>query len=129
MKKAFIGSFTAALMLLFTAPAFADSVLQIWSCQLEDGKTPADLMAASSVWLKAAKSSDGGANVKATLEYPIVADAGDGKFSFVLIVDDTTTWGVFNNDYANSAAGQAEEAWGEVATCSKSSLWASVDIE
>ena len=96
---------------------------------MRDGKTNDDLVAVSEAWLKAAKSMDGGADVQVTLEFPIAADAGDAKFSFVLMVDDTKTWGVFNNNYANSAAGQTEEAWGEVATCSKSSLWASVDIE
>ena len=129
MKKAFIGSFTAALMLLFTAPAFADSILHIWSCELRDGKTNDDLVAVSEAWLKAAKGMDGGADVQVTLEFPIAADAGDGEFSFVLTIDDTKTWGVFNNDYGDSAAGEADEAWFEVATCSKSSLWTSVDIE
>jgi hypothetical protein len=129
MKKIIIASLTASVMFLFTAPAYADSILQLWSCKLNDDKTPADLVAASSVWLKAAKSNEGGEDIEAFVDFPIAADAEDGDFTFVLVVADTKTWGVFNNDYLDSPAGEAEEAWGEVATCSASSLWESVEIE
>ena len=129
MKKIIIASLTASVMFLFTAPAYADSIVQLWSCKLNDGKTEADVVAASSVWLKAAKTNEGGEDIEAFVDFPIAADAGDGDFTFVLVVADTKTWGVFNNDYLDSPAGEAEEAWGEVATCSASSLWASVEIE
>ena len=129
MKKALIATFAASLMLLSTAAAFADSVVQVWNCQLNDGKTSDDLVAVSSAWLKAAKSMDGGADFKVTLEFPIAANAGDGQFNFVLIAADTKTWGLFNNNYSESAAAEADEVWAEVASCSNSDLWASVDIE
>jgi len=129
MKKIIIASLTASVMFLFTAPAYADSIVQLWSCKLNDGKTGADVVAASSVWLKAAKSNEGGEDVEAFVDFPIAADAGDGDFTFVLVVADTKTWGVFNHDYDDSPAGEAEEAWAEVATCSASSLWASYEIE
>lgn len=129
MKKALIGTFAASLMLLSSAAAFADSVVQVWNCQLNDGKTTDELVAVSSAWLKAAKSMDGGANFEVSLEFPIAANAGDGQFNFVLIVADTKTWGLFNNNYSESVAAEADDAWGEIATCSNSDLWASVDIE
>ena len=129
MKKRIIASLTASVMFLLTAPAFADSIVQIWDCKLNDGKTGEDLAAVSSAWLKAAKSMEGGDAIQVSLEFPVAAPAGDGRFNFVMIIADTKTWGVFNNDYSDSPAGEADEAWGEVATCSGSSLWASVDIE
>ncbi len=129
MKKVAIASLTASVMFLFIAPAYGDSILQIWECALNDNKTEADVIAASSVWLKAAKNNEGGEDIEVSLEFPIVGDAEDDDFFFVLSVADTKTWGVFNHDYPDSPAGQAEEAWAEVATCSKSSLSASVDIE
>jgi hypothetical protein len=129
MKKITIASLTACVMLLFTAPVHADSVVQIWTCKLNDGKTRDDLVAVSSAWLKAAKTMDGGDAIQVSLEYPVAAEGGDGSFNFVMIIADTKTWGVFNNDYSDSPAGEADEAWGEVATCSSSSLWASVDID
>ncbi len=129
MKKIIIASLTASVMFMFTAPAYADSIVQLWSCKLNDGKTGDDLVAASSAWLKAAKTNEGGEDIKAFLEFPIAAHAGDDDFTFVLVVADTKIWGVFNYDYPDSPAGEAEEAWSEVATCSVSSLWASVEIE
>ena len=129
MKKIIIASLTASVMFLFTAPAYADSILQIWSCEINDGKTGDDVIAASSVWLKAAKSNEGGENIEAFVEFPFVGDAGDDDFFFVLSVADTKIWGAFNHDYLDSPAGQAEEAWAEVATCSESSLSVSVEIE
>ena len=108
--------------------ALAD-VRDVWNCQLNDDKTPADLVAASSVWLKAAKSNEGGEDVEAFLEFPIAADTGAEDFLFVVVFADMKTWGVFNHDYSNSPAGEAEEAWGEVATCTGASDWASVEIE
>ena len=129
MKKIIIASLTASVMFLFTAPAYADSILQIWSCEINDGKTGDDVVAASSVWLKAAKNNEGGENIEAFVEFPFVGDAGDADFFFVLSVADTKIWGVFNHDYPDSPAGQAEEAWADVATCSESSLSVSVEIE
>ena len=81
------------------------------------------------VRLCAAKSNEGGENIEAFVEFPFVGDAGDADFFFVLSVADTKIWGVFNHDYPDSPAGQAEEAWAEVATCSESSLSVSVEIE
>jgi hypothetical protein len=129
MKKAISAALAVSVMFLFTAPAYADSIVQLWSCKLNDNKTWADVIEASSVWLKAAKSNEGGKDIEAYVETPIAADAGDGDFTFVLVVADTKTWGVFNHDYPNTPAGKADEVWGEVATCLASSLWASVQIE
>ena len=129
MKKIIIALLTASVMFLFIAPAYGDSILQIWSCEINDGKTGDDVVAASSVWLKAAKSNEGGENIKAFVEFPFVGDAGDADFYFVLSVADTKTWGVFYHDYPDSPVGEADEVWGEVATCSESSLSESVEIE
>ncbi len=129
MKNRILGVITTSFIFLLTAPASADSIVQLWSCKLHDGKTPADVAEASSSWLAAAKSMEGGKDLKVFLEYPIAADAGLGDFTFVLIAPDTKTWGLFNNDYSDSAVAEADEAWNKVANCSSSSIWASVEIE
>lgn len=116
-------------VLMVAAPVCADSTLQIWTCKLNDGKTGQELMAASKDWLAAAKSMDGGENFEVTLEFPIAANAGDGEFNFVLIAENVEDWGRFTNAYQGSPAAEADEAWGEVATCKRSGLWSSVDVE
>ena len=110
-------------------PTDADSIVDRWNCQLNNDKTPADLVAASSVWLKAAKGNEGGEDLEAFLEFPIEADTGGDDFTSVLVFADRKTWDTFYHDYPNSPAGEAEKAWGEVATCTGASVWASVEIE
>ncbi len=129
MKKIIIASLTAYVMFLFTAPAYADSIVQKWNCKRLAGTTKDDVIAATSVWLEAAKTNEGGEKVKAFLEFPIAADTVDGDFTFMVVFADTKTWGDFSHDYADSPAGAAEGAWYEVATCLGSSIWESVEFE
>lgn len=129
MKKGILASLVASMMLLFTTAVFADAVLHIWSCKLNDDKTQADAIAVSSVWLKAARSMPGGVDLKVSLSFPLAAHAGGGDFNFVLVAADTKSWGVFFNDYDDSAAAEADAAWDEVATCNRSGLWQSVSVE
>ncbi len=128
MKKRLIASLTASVMFIFTTSASAD-VIHIWTCELNDGKTFTDAVDVSSAWLKVAKSMKGGKDLEAFVEFPFAAQTGDGGFTFVLIVPDAKTWGVFYNDYDDSPAAKADMAWAKVATCSSSSLWQSVKIE
>ena len=128
-KKRPLVTSTVLLMLLFAESAFADSVVQVWTCTLRDGKTGEELIAVSEAWLKAAKTMDGGAELQGFLEFPLAATAGSGGFNFVLVAADAKTWGLFNNDYQDSPAADADEAWNEVAECSASSLWDSIDLE
>jgi len=128
MKKIIIASLTASVMFLFTASAFAD-VMEVMNCKFNDDKTGADLVAVSSAWLKAAKSMEGGEDLEVYLNFPLVADTEDGEFLFIVVFADTKTYGVFMNGYSNSPAGEADEAWYEVATCSGNSLWNSFEIE
>ena len=125
-----IVSLTTSVMLMFTASAFADSVVHIWTCTLNDGKTSQDAVAASLDWLNVAKSAEGGENLEVYLEFPIAATAGDGGFNFVLIAADEKTWGTwYGAPDPDSAMQNANTAWSEVAACSGSSLWYSVEIK
>ena len=132
MKKIILSTLTALLMISFTATAYADSILNIWSCKLNDEKTEDDLMKASSAWLKIAKGMDGGADISAFVSYAIFSNtpnSEEGSFSFVLETPDLKSWAALFNDYPDSPLGKADEVWGEVATCSGSFLLSSVEIE
>ena len=129
MKNKLLGMFLSLFMILFATSAFADSVVQIWNCKAHEGKTTEDINAVSAAWLKAAKGMEGGEDLEVYIEYPLAAAAGFGEFSFVLIAPDIKTWGLFNNDYDGSAADEADTAWNEVASCSGSSLWQSIEMK
>jgi hypothetical protein len=108
--------------------ANADSFVQLWSCELHEGKTTSELMEVSVAWMNAVNKMDGAEEFEAYLEYPAAAD-DLGVFTFVLVADSATNWGAFEDAYEGSAAAKADEAWEEVANCSSSSLWNSVKIE
>ena len=132
MKTIILSTLTALLMISFTATAYADSILNIWSCKLNDEKTEDDLMKASSAWLKIAKGMDGGADINAFVDYAIFSNtpnSEEGSFSFVLETPDLKSWAALFNDYPDSPLAKADEVWGEVATCSGSFLLSSVEIE
>jgi len=107
--------------------AHAD-VVQVWECTLNDGKTPDDVMKASSAWLAAAKSMKGGAELKVYHEFPLAASPGPGGFNFVMIAPDAESWGVFSGGYESSAASKADQDWDKAAKCSGSSLWNSTRV-
>lgn len=130
MNKRILTALVISLSFLFAAPAFADNIIQIWACQLNDDKTGADVVAVSSIWLEAAKKIEGGEDFNVLLRFPIAANAGDDEFRFVLVVADAKTWGAWVDNSANDAdLPKANEAWNEVASCSGSSMWAGVPIE
>ena len=129
MNKKLLASLAASI-LLFTASASADSVLHIWSCQLNDGKTIQDAVDASSAWLKAAKTVEGGEDLAVYVDVGIAANVSDGHFNFVLVVADAKTWGTwYGAPDPDGVGAEAEAAWSEVAACSSSSMWNSIEIK
>jgi hypothetical protein len=126
--KSIIKFLIAALFAGSFSLANAD-VVEIWQCQLRDGKTVDDLRTASSAWMKAVKSMEGGAEVQAYHNFSVVAYDGENDFNFISITPDLAVWGKLANAYPGSAAQKADEAWGEVAECKGNSLWNSEKIE
>ena len=129
MKSTILKITIISILMTVAITVHAESAVQIWTCKLKDGKTPQDAEAVSSAWLKAAKGMKGGEKMKVFLEYPVAANVGDGAFTFVLVTPSFDEWGAFNGAYEGSAAAKADEDFGDVATCTSSYLWASVEVE
>lgn len=121
-------SILAISILGFLATANA-GVVQVWECTLKEGKSTEDLMKVSAAWMAAAKSMKGGEKLEAYHDFPLAAEAGSGRFNFVMIAPDAESWGVFMGGYDGSSASKADEDWNKVAACSGSSLWSSVKVE
>ncbi len=118
----------SVLLIAYISPARADSVVQLWTCELNEGKTQVELMEVSVAWMNAVQSMDGAEGFEGYLEFPIASDNLD-VFTFVLIADNAKNWGAFEDAYEGSAAAEADEVWGDIADCSTSTLWNSVKIE
>jgi hypothetical protein len=123
------------LLIACLGPAHADSVVQVWLCDLNEGKTRTDVLELSAAWIEAAKSLDGGKGIKAHIEFPMVAD-NTCDFRFVMTADTIRTWArmtdsqsPLNAAYAKSAMAKIDEAWYGLAVCSSSTLWNSVEIK
>jgi hypothetical protein len=117
------------LFSMYAFPVSAASAVQVWRCNLLDGKTQQDAIAASKVWLDAAKTMKGGAELEVYVGFPVVGDFGVGGFNFILVAKDMETWGAFWNGYDNSAAQKADADWENLATCASSSLESTIKIE
>lgn len=128
MKKMIIASLTASLMCLFTAPVYADSVKHQWFCHRLDSATMDDVIAATAAWFKVAKKNKGAENMKLSLKFPVAVDTIDGDFIQQVTFPDLTAWAEFTDNYKDSPAGKAEDAWYEVATCLGSEIWNTVDF-
>ncbi len=129
MKRMIIASLTASLMCLFTAPVYADSVQHQWFCHRLDSATMDDVIEATAAWFKVAKKNKGAENMKLSVKFPVAVDTIDGDFIQVVTFPDLTAWAEFTDNYKDSPAGKAEEAWYEVANCQGSEIWNTVDFE
>ena len=119
LSALFMGSFSLANA----------AAVQVWKCELNDGKTFDDLQPVSSAWLAAIKSMEGGEGIEAFHEYPVVTQVGGDSFNFVVVTPGFDAWGKVTEAYEGSAAQKADEAWGEVSSCKGNSLWASEKIK
>jgi hypothetical protein len=104
-------------------------VVEVWKCQLKDGKTVDDLRAASSAWLTAVNSMEGGAEVEAYHNFSVVAYDDENGFNFISTTPDLAIWGKLAKAYPGSAAQKADAGWSEVADCKGNSLWNSEKVE
>ena len=129
MSKIIKKALLATVAVLLSTPAFSDSVLHIWSCKVNDGKTSQDLLDVNQKWLAAAKAIEGGESIELTIEVPLAANVADGSFNFVLSIADAAAWGEWQSNYVGSRAAEVDQEWSEVATCENSSLWSSYTVE
>ena len=130
MIKKFVTMATAFGIAIGASTAFAEPVIQIWSCGLNDGHTYAEATDVSQTWLDAAKAVDGGADLNVILRFPLAADVKDGSFKFVLIAPDAKTWGTWIDTSGNDAnLASVNAAWSEVAYCTGSSMWSAVNLQ
>ena len=106
-------------------------VVQIWSCEMKDDTTEAQVEAIAADWLKAVRQMPGGAAVKMRVFFPAVASgAGNVDFYFVLNAPSFTDWGKIWDAYQDdSAAAKSDDLNQGRVTCADSQLWEAHAIE
>ena len=94
-KTSALAAFT--FVLLFTSGvASADTVSQVWSCKLNEGKTSEDAHALNAKWLKWARDVSGSDAITSTFVTPAVGDVGG--FMWVDSFPDFATWAKLGNE-------------------------------
>jgi hypothetical protein len=115
-------------------PAAADStfeVVQIMSCEMNDGVTEEQVEAIAADWLKAIKAMPGGAAVKIRVFFPAISsNTSDVDFYFVMNTPTYSDWGKIWDAYSDdSAAAKSEDLNQGKVNCANSELWEAHNIQ
>jgi len=119
------------LALVFVAaPAFSGEAVQMWSCEMDDDASEAQVKARAQDWLKAAKELPGGENLQAFVLFPVAVNAmGEIDVMFVVVAPSFAEWGKFWDAYADSPANAIDELNKDDVVCPDSVLWESFKME
>ena len=115
--QSFIPRTIAMLAIMgISSVAFADSYVEVWTCQLEDEKTIEDAQAANSKWLAYVRENVS-EDIASSLVTPVVGDLDE--FVFIDTYPDLDTWAKTKARLQDS---DTEELFEGVTNCSKNSL-------
>ena len=127
-----IRSFIAAVLMLGLSPyAIADSVIEVFPCEIRiDAPEEFDIDVLAADWLAAARKLESGAELNLYLTWPMVATENDNVFHWVLQAPDIQAWAAFMAEYGESEELAAlDEAFYEQISCSGNSIWYSDEVE
>jgi hypothetical protein len=126
--KLFLSLLLGTMMMVVAAPAYAAQAVQMFACEVDDELTEGQLEEQASKWLAAAKSVKGGENLKAILHHPVAAKMDKGDMVFVIVAPSIAEWGMFWDNYKNSAPDKLDKANTGVA-CPDSFLFEAVEVK
>ena len=118
-----------SISMIFSAPAFSETASQLYKCQQDETASDADVLAAASEWIQAAKEVEGGKNLTASIHFPIAAPVGEIDFLMVVNAPSLMEWGQFMDNYHGSAVAKVDKRFAEIADCAESTLWESVKVK
>ena len=132
--KTLTRSILASLLLIIAVPAYSDSLeaIQIFRCEFNDETaTEKDVLELASAWLKAAKKTKGGANIRVAVRFPIaVGTAEQSDFTWVISTPTFEEWGQFTDAYDESPVSKIDDRlFDDLADCGQSSMWEGIILE
>jgi hypothetical protein len=126
--KTLIRLILISMLMVFASPAHSEAI-QIFNCEFEGDATDGDISAMAAKWLKAAKATKGGENLKIYIRYPVAASVDDIDFKFVLATPDFSEWGAFTDAYEMSKLVEIDDELDKVAACNDSAMWEGQEIK
>lgn len=118
-----------SMLMIAASPAWSDTASYAYKCEQQDEASDADVMAAASAWLKAAKAVKGGENLEVYVHFPVVAAMGETDFLLVVKAPSLTEWGVFMDNYEGNALAKEDKKFAEIAACPDSTLFESIQVQ
>jgi hypothetical protein len=122
------------MLLVVSVPVYAAGeyeVVQLSSCEMEDGTTEVQVEEIAAQYLKAIRTMEGGADANMRVFFPaVVNNTGTTDFYFALNAPSFTDWGKLQDgSNEGSALAGAEDANAGRVTCTDSVLWEAHVIE
>ena len=121
MKKSVTVTPVALFTLCLSGIAAADSIVESWSCKVEEGKTIEDVQAINSKWLKWINKNVDGGEIISSVGTSVVGDAG--MFLFVDTYPDLATWAAAKEALDSEAGEELDGLFDGVSECSENRLW------
>ncbi len=123
--KRILGMVVVSMLVLAAGPAFAKEASQMWKCEFDNDVTEEEVLTMGKEWLEAAKSVEGGKNIKGSVRFPVAVNAlGEFDVFFEVVFPSFEEWGKFWDNYSGSAAAKIEDRNVEAGiVCPDSAVW------
>ncbi len=102
---------------------------QMWKCEIDDNATEEQVEMAAEEWLAAARTMKGGANLQASVLWPVaVNNVAESDLIFVVSAPTFKEWGAFWDGYKDSPAAKLDEKQEDFIVAPNSALWESTKV-
>ncbi|NQV87352.1 MAG: hypothetical protein HQ492_09790 [Woeseiaceae bacterium] len=120
MRKRLLGAFASIALLCFSAGAWADSVSEVFTCELQEGKTLEDAQAVNKNWL-AWMRANVNKEVSSMAATSVVGDSD--SFLYVDTYPDLATWAAGKAKLETDEGEAVESGFADVMECNSNRLW------
>jgi len=119
------------VLVIAAGPAYAAEVTQMWRCEIGEGDVAEeDVTEMVQAWLNAAKKMPGGAQLKASVYFPVAVNpVGQTDLLFVVVAPSFEDWGKLWDNYKDSPLEEIDNLNREKVICPSSALWETVQFE
>ena len=121
MKNLLSVTSVATIVLCLSNVAIADSVVEAFTCKLEEGKTVEDVQAKNSEWLKWINANVEGGGITSAVGTAVVGNTG--TFIFVDTYPNLATWAAAKDALDTEAGEELDDLFDGISDCSENRLW------
>ena len=121
MKKLLPVTFVALVTLCLSGIAAADSIVETWTCKVNEDKKIEDVQAVNSKWLKWVNAHVEGGGITSSVGESVVGNSE--KFIFVDTYPNLATWAATKDALDSPAGEELDELFEDVSECSENRLW------